>query len=149
MVYSCASRCSVCVSTPFFNVMNMLMVRCASSLSDGKSSAAILSRLLLRKLQMASTTQSLDQKNAERFDPFIFWGINVCWVALLLSFIFWIWKCNGAQALIGWRNFNSSNINSYQRSGESQDDDSPEGKREKLMEYFRQRKVQMVSHIIR
>jgi hypothetical protein len=130
------------------SLIKLLMLRIVNSHSHGHNSATILPRLIRTlQQQIASTTSTLDQKNTERFNPFIFWGINACWVALLFGFIFWLWKCNGARVLIGWTNYNSSNTMSPQRSQESQDDNTPEGKRETLMEYFRQRKVHMVSHI--
>lgn len=114
-----------------------------------KEVAAAIMNGLTRRLEEAVDEGMPSEATQKVFDPVVFWCVNAIWMTVLAGVVIWIWKCGGAECLTS--SVRNSDIDYRRRLAQRERDRiekrrvSPEKRRTLLMEYFRARKVHMVS----
>lgn len=106
-----------------------------------------------RRLEEAVDEGMPSEATQKVFDPVVFWCVNAIWMTVLAGVVIWIWKCGGAECLTS--SVSNSDVAYRRRLAQRERDQieqrrvSPEKRRKLLMEYFRSRKVHMVSDTTR
>ena len=120
----------------------------AKSLSLAQQIQSENANALTRHLQNSSSESSSRQFNAA-----LFWAINGVWLVLVVAFVIWMWRFNGAHHIMAWaQNMANGGAEGDGDDGRRQDEETgektvpPEARRTQLRDYFREAKVHMVSH---